>query len=70
MERFDLTEVWRPYLIVRGLEEWIDKDLVADHFKESANGAAIEFVEVHDNEAKIMFLNPQGIAGLLLLNRE
>lgn len=60
MEYFDLTEVWRPYLVVSGLEDWIREDMVEDHFEELVNGAAIESVEIHENEAKIMFRNPQG----------
>lgn len=61
MERFDLMEVWRPYLIARGLEEWITSDIIKDHFKAEANGATVEFVEVQGTEAKITFANPQGI---------
>lgn len=60
MERFDLTEVWRPYLVVRGLEEWIEKDFIEEHFREISKGAAIEYVEIEGTEAKIMFLNSQG----------
>ena len=60
IERCDLTEVWRPYLMVRGLEDWIEEEYVEEHFKELAKGAAIEFVKIKDNEAEIMFINPQG----------
>lgn len=62
MERFDLMEVWRPYLIARGLEEWIDKDMIAEHFEAEANGAKVELVEVLERgrEAKISFRTPQG----------
>lgn len=63
MERFDLIEVWRPYLFVRGLEYWIDKDSIAEHFEAEANGAKIEYVELDKKgtEARIMFTDPQGI---------
>ena len=62
VERFDLMEVWRPYLIARGLEEWITKDVIEEHFAAEAGGAKVESVEVRERgrEAKVVFLNPQG----------
>ena len=63
MERIDLTEVWRPYLVVRGLEDWIEKEFIEEHFRELARGAAIEYVAVESTEAKIMFVDPQGMCG-------
>ena len=62
VEHIDLVEVWRPYLIARGLEEWIDKETIAEHFEAEANGAKVELVEVLERgrEAKIFFYNPQG----------
>ena len=55
-------EVWRPYLVARGLEEWIDDSMIAEHFEAEANGAKVECVEVVERgtEAKISFCNPQG----------
>lgn len=66
MERIDLVEVWRPYLIARGLEEWIEKDMIAQHFQAEAGGAKVELVEVLERgrEAKISFNNPQGSTDL------
>ena len=62
MERFDLLEVWRPYLIVKGLEEWMieDVDMIKDHFQAEANGAQIQSIDVHGSETIIMFASPQG----------
>jgi hypothetical protein len=63
MKHIDLTEVWRPYLVARGLEDWIEKSVIEDHFKDLAKGAAIEYVviEAEGTEAKIMFQDPQGM---------
>ena len=59
VERCDLVDVWRPYLVVRGLEDWISKEIIEEHFEETANGAKIESIEIHDCEAKIVFINSQ-----------
>ena len=55
-------EVWRPYLIVRGLEDWIAKEIVEEHFEDTASGAKIESIEIENDEAKIMFMNSQSIS--------
>lgn len=62
IERFDLMEVWCPYLFVRGLEDWINKDSIAEHFEAEANGAKVEYVELdkEGTEARVMFIDPQG----------
>lgn len=61
MKRFDLMEVCHPYLIARGVEEWITSDVIKDHFEAEANGATVEFIEMHGTNARITFINPQGI---------
>lgn len=60
MEHFDLTEVWQPYLVVSGLEDWIEKHVIEEHFRDISKGAVIEFVEIEGTKAKIFFLNSQG----------
>ena len=69
IERCDLAKVLRPYLVVRGLEDWIE-EYVEEHFKEIAKGAAIEFVKIKDNAAEIMFVNPQGNYSRTSYNQE
>ena len=59
-ERFDLMKVQNPCLMVGGLEHWMDKDILQQHFEEMTQ-AKIEFIEIQDGgRAKIMFINPQG----------
>ena len=59
-------EVWRPFLIVRGIEfeeeeeDMIDEEMVKDHF-EAISGAKIEVIELKGTEAKISFIHPEGI---------
>ena len=63
VEQFDLKKVWHPYLIVKGLEEWMieDIDMIKNHFQAEANGAQIQSIEVHGSETIIiMFASPQG----------
>ena len=60
-------QVWCPFLIVKGLDfdeeedEAESKDLIKDHF-EDISQAKIESIELKGTEAKISFINPQGIA--------
>ncbi len=68
VERFDLMQVWCPYLIVKGLEfedmfEDTDdvEEMIKDHFEDIANGAKIESIELKGTEAQISFLQPQGM---------
>lgn len=55
-----LRSALEPYLVVRGLEEWIEKDFIEEHFREISEGAAIEYIEIEGTEAMIMFHDSQG----------
>ncbi len=46
MERLDLSEVFPPYLLVRGLEDW---EMLKKHFKAEAQGAKGAFTKEIDN---------------------
>ncbi len=65
MERFDLSEAFPPYLLVRGLEDWFTEEMLEEHFEAEAQGAKIESVDVTGSEAKIVFSNPQGIISMV-----
>ena len=56
-------EVWRhPYLMVCGLEDWMNEEIIEEHFDEIFDGAKIESIDILDGgKAKIMFINSQGI---------
>ena len=57
-----IVECFEVWLLVRGLEDWIDKASIAEHFEAEANGAKIEYIELdkEGTEARIMFIDPQG----------
>ena len=65
VEHFDLMQVWRPFLIVKGLEfeeeDEISDELIKDEFESLAGGAKIESIKLNGTEAKISFLHPPGI---------
>ena len=60
VERLDLMEVWQPYLVVKGLEDWMDGSMIEEPFADMTEGAKIESIIVENGEAKITFTNPQG----------
>ena len=63
VEHFDLMQVWCPFLIVRGLEfeeDMVNEEMVRDHF-EAISGTKIESIELKGTEAKISFIQLEGM---------
>ncbi len=60
MVKIDLVDIKLFYLTVKGLEEWMDEDMVRDHFKAEAKGEDMESVVIKDGTAVIKFARPRG----------
>ena len=68
IEEIDLNQVYRPYLIVRGLPPFMNQqtEFLKTHF-ETLSNAQIQSIEFKGEEVLVHFVNP---TGMLLLNSD
>jgi len=60
VEKVDMVDVKSFCLRVKGLEDWMDEEMVKEHFSSEAGGEAVESVELEEGIAIIRYARPKG----------
>ena len=60
MEKIDLMGIKRFYLRVKGLEDWMDEEMVKEHFYSEAGRQTVESVEIEEGTAIIRYACSKG----------